>query len=292
MPDQDLNQQTKSNQDKLASFENRWKFAVFPAMIAFIMLSAFGFYLIYGMLERMKALSEDIDHMTRVMSETLPIMQGGVVGMSSNMQWVGDDLNKMSKDVHELTAVIAKTMPSMEKYLVDMATNINQMSYSTAAMAATTENMGRNIWDMNRSISKPMSFFGDMMPWQSSNVSTPPPNYRSYQYPNYQYPANRVQQPRPITRLKVTAKTPKLITVIPGKSKYDGFCASCHGVNAEGGVGPDLRSFSIAEISNSLNDYKSGKIEGTMTGVVKILSPDDINNIAQFITDKQVQAKN
>lgn len=284
MSEQDLNQQ-----EKLASFENRWKFAVFPAMIAFVILSSFGFYLIYGMLERMKALSEDIDHMTRVMSETLPIMQGGVVGMSSNMQWVGDDLNKMAKDVHELTSVIAKTMPAMEKHLIAMASNINQMSYSTAAMAATTENMGRNIWDMNRSISKPMSFFGDMMPWQSSNVTAPPPSYRSYQYPNYQYPANRMPQQRPIQPLK--AKTAKLSTV-PGKSKYDGFCASCHGVNAEGGVGPDLRLFSVAEISHSLNDYKSGKTEGTMTGVVKILSSDDINNIAQFISDKQVQAKN
>ena len=31
----------------LESFENRWRFAVFPAMIAFVVLAGFGFYLIY-----------------------------------------------------------------------------------------------------------------------------------------------------------------------------------------------------------------------------------------------------
>ncbi len=285
MSDQDRTQQDQLQQEKLASFENRWRFAVFPAMIAFIMLSGFGFYLIYGMLERMKALSEDIDHMTRVMSETLPIMQGGVVGMSSKMQWVGDDLDKMSNDVHELTSVIAKTLPSMEKHLINMASNINQMSYSTAAMATTTDNMGRNIWDMNRNISKPMSFFGDMMPWQNSNVSTPPPGYRPYQYTNYQYPVSRMQQPRATAPITAVKKKPE--TAVPGQSKYNGFCASCHGLKAEGGVGPDLRDFSVAAISDSLNDYKAGKTEGTMTGVVKTLSAADINNIARFIAEKQ-----
>ncbi len=287
---------------KLAVFENRWRYAVFPAMIAFFILSGFGFYLIYGMLERMAALSEDIDKMTRVMSESLPVMQGGVVGMSSKMQWVGDDLDKMSADVHTLAEVISTSMPSIENRLVNMATNINSMSHSTAAMAATTDNMGRNIWDMNRNISKPMSFFSDMMPWQRSNAPPPPGYYASVYQPYaqavYRAPGSRTTEPETVNagiepevdggNSHQRSETDSTITVasanaLEGKFKYGGFCASCHGVKAEGGVGPALNNNSASMISEVLHAYKSGAREGTMTGVVKTLSAHDIDNIAEFI---------
>ena len=87
----------EANSSKLQSFENRWRFAVFPAMIMFVMLSGFGFYLIWGMLDRMQALSKDINSMTKVISESMPVMQGGIVGMSSRMQMVGEDLKEMFK---------------------------------------------------------------------------------------------------------------------------------------------------------------------------------------------------
>ncbi len=183
---------------KLAIFENRWRYAVFPAMIAFIMLSAFGFYLIWGMLERMQALSADIDRMTTVISKSLPKMEQGVTAMSSRMEWVGADLDLMSKDVKHLTSTIADVMPKMEQRINDIAININNMSYSTAAMAATTDSMGRNIWAMNRSISKPMSFMSDMMPWQRNSSVPPPPQSRYTQLPRpvirYASPVQTVTQ--------------------------------------------------------------------------------------------------
>ncbi|MCB1754954.1 MAG: c-type cytochrome [Gammaproteobacteria bacterium] len=273
---------------KLASFENRWKYAVIPAMVAFFMLSGFGFYLIFGMLERMTALSKDIHLMTRVMSESLPVMQGGVVSMSSRMQSVGNDLEKMTKDVNAMSAVLNKVMPSLDSRIVEMAANINRMSYSTAAMATTTDNMGRNIWDMNRNISKPMSFFGDMMPWQRS-TATPPPSMMTPTYQHYIYPSQQITTPAAMTSASVGHTQSLPVNTgekFVGKSKYDGYCASCHGAFAEGGVGPSLIDSTTDTISDVLHSYKDGKLEGTMTGVVKTLSNDDIANIARFIGEE------
>ena len=187
IPQEDRDDQHYSHSEKLASFENRWRYAVFPAMIAFIMLSAFGFYLIWGMLVRMQALSEDIDRMTEVMVATMPVMEKAVGTMASRMEWVGEDLDVMAKDVNALSTTIATVMPSMEQRINEMALNINNMSHSTAAMASTTDSMSRNMWDMNRNISKPMSFMSDMMPWQR-NTSMPPPAQSRYTWPAaYQY---------------------------------------------------------------------------------------------------------
>ena len=168
--------------EKLAAFENRWRYAVFPAMIAFFMLSGFGFYLIWGMLVRMQALSEDIDRMTEVMIKSLPVMERAVDRMSSRMELVGADLDKMTRDVQNLSATIVQVMPNLEHRINDMATHISHMSYSTAAMASTTDSMSRNMWEMNRNISKPMSFMSDMMPWQR-NTSMPPPPQSRYTWP-------------------------------------------------------------------------------------------------------------
>ena len=58
----------------LETFESRWRYAVFPAMIAFFILSAFGFYLIYGMLQRMESISSDINRMTDLMEKSVPVI--------------------------------------------------------------------------------------------------------------------------------------------------------------------------------------------------------------------------
>jgi len=140
----------------LETFETRWRYAVFPAMIAFVILSAFGFYLIYGMLQRMESMSRDITRMTNLMEKTVPVL---------------------SKDVHQMNTTIANTMPKLEKHVDQLSENVTTISYSATSMANSTRNMGQSTWELNRSISKPMRAFNKMIPW---TVSTPPPGYRAY----------------------------------------------------------------------------------------------------------------
>ena len=189
--------------ETLETFETRWKYAVFPAMIAFVILAGFGFYLIYGMLQRMEDLSRDIHDMAEVITESMPIMQKGIVTMSSRMQYIGEDLHGMHTDMSQLSAVIQNTMPAMEGQVGAMSDNISDMRYATSSMAQTTHNMGQNIWNMNRNFSKPLSMMRKIMPWGGDN--TPPP--ATLHLPNYTYPAANTRIAVPQTAITANTAT-------------------------------------------------------------------------------------
>ena len=135
---------SEENAEAIEVFETRWRYAVFPAMIAFIMLSIFGFYLIYGMLQHMQSMSNDINRMTTMLNVAVPII---------------------TTDITQLTETIAITMPSIQS-------NVNDMSKSTQSMAASTKHLDRSTYELNRSISRPMNFMNNMMPF---NVDPPSP---------------------------------------------------------------------------------------------------------------------
>jgi len=137
----------------LETFETRWRYAVFPAMIAFVILSSFGFYLIYGMLQRMESMSNDITRMTNLMEKTVPML---------------------AADIHQM----AETMPELEQHVSSLTDEITTISLSTSSMATSTHNMGQSTWELNRSFSKPLRAMNKMIPW---NIDTPAPAlYRSY----------------------------------------------------------------------------------------------------------------
>ncbi len=144
--------------ETLETFEARWRYAVFPAMIAFIILAAFGFYLIYGMLKRMEDLSANVNRMTEVIAVTLPAMQ-------KNINMISDDVNKMS-------GTIQGSFPGIDKNVSTMSKEMKTLSYSTNSMAATTQSMGSDLWEMNRNISKPLALMNKMIPWSPRNNNT------------------------------------------------------------------------------------------------------------------------
>ncbi len=147
------------------SFAVKWNYAIFPAMIAFVILAVFGFYLIFGMLQRMEDLSKDVNRMADTIAESLPAMQQNV--------------GVMATDMHEMNEVIGTTFPKLEK-------RVDAMSNSTEYMANTTSSMGRSIEEMNDSVSKPLSMMNSMIPW--SRRKAPAANHNQPYYYNNGYP--------------------------------------------------------------------------------------------------------
>ena len=161
---------TVKTTEALKSFEDRWKYAVFPAMIAFVLLASFGFYLIYGMLQRMESLAHDVHRMVGVLENTLPTM---------------------TEDVHAMNKTISSSLPILEHKISDMSQEMKHMSHSTASLSTTTQNMGHNLWEVNKNISTPLSIMNAAVPW--SRVSAPQPIY----YQNPQPFTQPVQMPAP-----------------------------------------------------------------------------------------------
>ena len=114
----------------------RWETIVYPSLFAFILLAAYGFYLIYN-------LTSDVSKVARNM-ETI----------ASNMQEVATNMNAVSQNM----VVMTQTVDSQSASMVEMTLHMRHMSAS----------MGQMRYDlsiMNNSVSRPMQFMNTFMPW-------------------------------------------------------------------------------------------------------------------------------
>ncbi len=69
-------------------------------------------------------------------------------------------------------------------------------------------------------------------------------------------------------------------------------CASCHGVNGEGGIGPKVIGLEQENISTSLADFKSGaKKNYVMYGLLQNMNDEDLNALSKEISEFADRAK-
>lgn len=107
----------------------RWEMVVYPSLFAFILLSVYGFFLIYS-------LTEDANIMAR---EMVAVSQKAEV-MSQNM------------------VVMTQLMAEQQKSMSDMAMSVRGINL-------TTHRMGQDVSMMNHSISRPLSVMNGFLPW-------------------------------------------------------------------------------------------------------------------------------
>ncbi len=76
--------------------------------------------------------------------------------------------------------------------------------------------------------------------------------------------------------------------VSAGEKKYLG-CATCHGGNGEGGIGPKLQGQSASYIKVRLTAYKNkekvGRQSVMMWSQASLLSDADINDLSGYISE-------
>ncbi len=95
--------------DKFArTFEasaRRWELVVYPSLLAFIVLAAYGFYLIYmltGDVNRLARSMETVVISMNDMSHSMTSVTGNVARMSGNLSAIADDVGAGSHDMNHL----------------------------------------------------------------------------------------------------------------------------------------------------------------------------------------------
>lgn len=110
----------------------RWEMIVYPSLFAFIILAAYGFFLIYS--------------------------------LTTDISRVADDMNKISITMEKITT----NMDTMSKNMVVMTQTIDSQSVSmkemTYHMRGMNMSMNRMRHDMTN-VSRPMTFMNDFLPW-------------------------------------------------------------------------------------------------------------------------------
>jgi len=114
----------------------RWEMIVYPSLFAFILLAAYGFYLIYNLTYDVKKVAANMDSIATYMQQVAQNMDA----VSRNMVVMTQTVDSQSASMHEMTL-----------HMRHMSVSMGPMRYDLSIM--------------NNSVSRPMQFMNTFMPW-------------------------------------------------------------------------------------------------------------------------------
>ena len=131
----------------------RWELIVYPSLFAFILLAAYGFYLIFSLAKDVHFLARSVDSNMSVMSSNIMTMTDSVGQLSANVRTMAVSVDSMAQDVRTLEPMLT-SMDSMEESMKAMTVNTHYIQRDMRAM-------NHNIYD----VSKPMTMWNSFVPW-------------------------------------------------------------------------------------------------------------------------------
>lgn len=148
----------------------RLQLIVYTALFAFIVLAAYGYYLIFNLTHDVHSLSNDVQHMTRSVNKMS-------LSVTTNMELISKNMMQMQRSTALIAETVAKTMPEMSANTTTMTNTarnvsdrIDGISTNIQAMSVGLTAMQRDMWSMNKTLSNPAeSVFDSMMPWGNRN---------------------------------------------------------------------------------------------------------------------------
>lgn len=166
------------------SSTRRMQLLVYPSMVAFIILAAYGFYLVNSLTKDVHRMADSVDLMSNSVKKNMDIISSNTSDMSEKMTALVNNTHDMNDNMTELVATTGK------------------MSTSVDYLSAYTGNMQQDMWSLNRSISKPLNMFNKFIPWSNNSGSSQyrPPVY----YPKYQQYQGYQQQKRQVIPMPQT----------------------------------------------------------------------------------------
>lgn len=132
------------------SSAKRWELIVYPSLFAFIILAAYGFYLVFSLAKDVHYLAISVDSNMTVLASNMQSMSDNMAQMNANVRAMTVSVESISRDVGALDPMLA---------------NMESMDRSMRTMTFSTSVMRDDMAVMNRNISRPMHFMNRFMPW-------------------------------------------------------------------------------------------------------------------------------
>ncbi|CAK0778110.1 conserved hypothetical protein [Gammaproteobacteria bacterium] len=146
----------------------RWELVVYPSLFAFVILAAYGFFLIYSLANDVAVLARSVDTQ---MGENMASMSSNIKNLAMNIEHMSVNLNSMSEnlrtmtgDVHNLAMQVG-SIANDTRQMKPIADQISGIGRSVNALAVAVPHMQRDMSMMNQSISRPLSFMNGFAPW-------------------------------------------------------------------------------------------------------------------------------
>ena len=135
----------------------RWELIIYPSMFAFVVLAAYGFFLIYRLAGDVHYLAISVDSHMSVLSNNMQNMSENMGQMTSNIRTMTVSLDSIEHKMSTLQPILA-SMESMDQ-------TMRMMNDSTRDMTRTTRYMQYDMSRLNHNIGRPLSFMNTFMPW-------------------------------------------------------------------------------------------------------------------------------
>ncbi|NNG12067.1 MAG: hypothetical protein HKM88_02340 [Halobacteria archaeon] len=142
------------------SFEasaRRWELVVYPALLAFVILAAYGFFLIYTLSRDIHVLAEGMD----------PEMGQHLTDISSSVAYLSENVRTMTRRVDKMSNTLIDISDKMDtlETLDPMLVHMRGMDGSMHNMNITIDQMRGEVTYMGRSIGRPLSKMNSFFPW-------------------------------------------------------------------------------------------------------------------------------
>ena len=139
------------------SSAKRTELMVYPFLFAFIILAAYGFYLVFSLARDVHALSVSVE-------TNMSVLASNMQAVARNIDEIGTDINTLSKSVGGMSVGV-DSMARDVKTLNPMLTSMANMDQSMRDMTLNTTVMRDDMASLNRNISRPMRVMNSFMPW-------------------------------------------------------------------------------------------------------------------------------
>jgi len=141
----------------------RWELIVYPAMLAFVVLAAYGFFLIYSLSKDIHTLALGMDPN---MGKNLTNMTDSVIILSENVRTMTRRIYKMSDTMEDISGKM-DPIGNLDPMLVQMSgmnLSMGEMNYNMGLMTVTGDQMRHEVGNMGQSM-RPMNFMNNFVPW-------------------------------------------------------------------------------------------------------------------------------
>lgn len=192
----ELENELKELEKREEASTRRMQLLVYPAMVAFIILAAYGFYLVHSLTSNVANMAKSIVVISDAVDRNMQIISASTVEMSGKMTSLVNSTDSMTGRIGDITTDVDA-----------MSQNLGVMRDATSHMAVSTSGMQQDMWSLNQNVSTPLSMFNKFLPWSNNSNGrfrgssrVPPPAY----YPTYTQP---VQQQQPLPQVQPQSQT-------------------------------------------------------------------------------------
>jgi uncharacterized protein YoxC len=145
------------------SSARRWELIVYPAMLAFVVLAAYGFFLIYTLSKDIHTVAQGMDP---EMGKHLSHISQSVIYLSENVRTMTRRVYHMSESVEEMSSKM-DSLDNLDPMLASMRgmnDSMYNMNHSMQLMTVNTDAMRYEMGGMSDSM-RPMGRMNSFMPW-------------------------------------------------------------------------------------------------------------------------------